>query len=654
MAAGKLDRLNVNLPPRHGKSQLISQFFPAWFLLVYPWRRVILCSYEADFAAQWGRKVRDLVIQWGPQFGVAVASDSKAADRWEIHGHGGGMQTAGVGGPILGKGADLLILDDICIAGGQLVTTRRGEIPIENVVVGDEVITHLGRWRRVTATHDRGEKEVIAVSGGGRQVLATPEHLLYTSRGWVEAQHAEDVHVVCVPELRGGVSVESNAEVLFQCVCGSEPAGEAKGLQAVPPDFSTSQGLRSEVLLEELRNDVATDAASSVVQGMRDRVREQSVRSEVLQPDLPPVELGSIRQVRKGRDCKGAEGRAGHCRCGQRQAVPAVPRSLCGEGEAAVLLNRVQELSTCRTDAGEQEPECSARRVYRMVHKKLQGSDFSISSEQVREMHGVRVNEKVGLQPHRREPSERRNGQFDCPVQFVPHPVSQIEKRGTKRVYDLTVEEDSSFVVEGIVVHNCKNADEALSATYREKTWNWYTSTAYSRLEPGAAVVHVQQRWHTDDMTGRLHDADPGRWKSLVFPALAEEGDVLGRSPGEALWPERYSVADLEEKRRLTPTWFAAQYQQVPIDREGGFFRSLEQIPIVGAAPTADQFVRVVRAWDLAATEAQTGTDPDWTVGAKLGRHKDGTFWVLGRSAGKARPAGGAGFDPADGGGGRR
>ena len=61
VAAGRLDRLQIWMPPRHGKSLIVSQFFPAWFLLVYPWKRVILCSYEADFAAQWGAKVRDLV-----------------------------------------------------------------------------------------------------------------------------------------------------------------------------------------------------------------------------------------------------------------------------------------------------------------------------------------------------------------------------------------------------------------------------------------------------------------------------------------------------------------------------------------------------------------------------------------------------------------
>ncbi len=101
------------MPPRHGKSELTSKYFPAWFLGTFPERRVILTSYEADFASTWGRKVRDILDANGPElFGVSVRPDSSAADRWDIEGTSGGMNTAGVGGPITGKGADLLIIDD--------------------------------------------------------------------------------------------------------------------------------------------------------------------------------------------------------------------------------------------------------------------------------------------------------------------------------------------------------------------------------------------------------------------------------------------------------------------------------------------------------------------------------------------------------------
>jgi predicted phage terminase large subunit-like protein len=110
--AGLLDGLVVCMPPQHGKSELISKYLPAWYLGSFPDRRVILTGYEADFAAQWGRKARDLLEQHGHLFGVRVSKRSSAVHRWDLEGREGGMTTAGVGGPITGRGAHLLIVDD--------------------------------------------------------------------------------------------------------------------------------------------------------------------------------------------------------------------------------------------------------------------------------------------------------------------------------------------------------------------------------------------------------------------------------------------------------------------------------------------------------------------------------------------------------------
>ncbi len=113
VAAGRVRRLAVTLPPRHGKSELISKYYPAWYLARFPDRRVILTSYEADFAASWGRKAKEVLQDWGKEiFGIEISEDSSAANRWDIKGHAGGMNTAGVGGPITGKGANLFIIDD--------------------------------------------------------------------------------------------------------------------------------------------------------------------------------------------------------------------------------------------------------------------------------------------------------------------------------------------------------------------------------------------------------------------------------------------------------------------------------------------------------------------------------------------------------------
>lgn len=104
-------KLFVAMPPRHGKSEMISRYTPAWFLTKYPDLKVVLASYEADFAASWGRKARELVENH-PEFGVAVSNSSKASARWELAGRKGAMFTAGAGGPVTGKGGNLLIVDD--------------------------------------------------------------------------------------------------------------------------------------------------------------------------------------------------------------------------------------------------------------------------------------------------------------------------------------------------------------------------------------------------------------------------------------------------------------------------------------------------------------------------------------------------------------
>lgn len=110
-AAGRGRRILIATPPRHGKSLLTSVWTPAWFLSLWPYRRVMLCSYEAGVATDWGRQVRNLLDEHAETLGVTLAKDSKAAGRWNTA-QGGGMTCAGVGGPITGRGADLLLIDD--------------------------------------------------------------------------------------------------------------------------------------------------------------------------------------------------------------------------------------------------------------------------------------------------------------------------------------------------------------------------------------------------------------------------------------------------------------------------------------------------------------------------------------------------------------
>ena len=105
-------RLMVLMPPRHGKSLYVSTYLPVWFLCRFPERRVILTSYQDEFARTWGRRCRNMIEDNKHLLPIRVKRTSSAADRWDLEGHLGGMVTAGAGGPITGKGAHLFVIDD--------------------------------------------------------------------------------------------------------------------------------------------------------------------------------------------------------------------------------------------------------------------------------------------------------------------------------------------------------------------------------------------------------------------------------------------------------------------------------------------------------------------------------------------------------------
>lgn len=110
-----------------------------------------------------------------------------------------------------------------------------------------------------------------------------------------------------------------------------------------------------------------------------------------------------------------------------------------------------------------------------------------------------------------------------------------------------------------------KDWAEAHSPTIRERTIEWFGSTLYSRLEPGGTIVLLQQRLHEEDLSGYLIEKHSDPWEVIRLPALAEEGDLLGRRPGEALCPQRYDETALHQIRRgMNPLAWEAMYQQKP------------------------------------------------------------------------------------------
>lgn len=127
-----------------------------------------------------------------------------------------------------------------------------------------------------------------------------------------------------------------------------------------------------------------------------------------------------------------------------------------------------------------------------------------------------------------------------------------------------------------------KGREEADSARYQERNWDWFREVAMTRLAPGAPVVIIMTRWSADDLGGMVLKPENGgaEWRVLNIPAQADhrpelgETDPLGREPGEFMVTTRgMSAAQWERRKRDTgPRSWAALYQGRPAPDEGGIF----------------------------------------------------------------------------------
>lgn len=175
-----------------------------------------------------------------------------------------------------------------------------------------------------------------------------------------------------------------------------------------------------------------------------------------------------------------------------------------------------------------------------------------------------------------------------------------------------------------IVDDPIKDQKDADSETMRENVWDWYTSTAYSRLMPGGGVIVITTRWHWDDLAGRLlSEAKKGegdQWEVVSYPAIATKKEPF-REIGEALHPERYPIDRLLAIKKVQQFKFEALYQQTPTQREGTIFK-VERIQVIDHCPA--KRMRTCRYWDKAGTEGGGA----YTAGVKMSVLENGSVLI--------------------------
>jgi predicted phage terminase large subunit-like protein len=173
-----------------------------------------------------------------------------------------------------------------------------------------------------------------------------------------------------------------------------------------------------------------------------------------------------------------------------------------------------------------------------------------------------------------------------------------------------------------------KNRDDAESSNARESTWDWYTSTAYTRLAPGGGVLVILTRWHDDDLAGRLLKAaaDNGeQWEVVNYPARAEVDEEF-RKEGEALHSERYDEEALARiEKAVGPRDWSALYQQNPVADDGDYF-TRDMINYYDRDDIDHDRMKFYCAWDLAIGKNDRN---DYTVGIVVGVDEQDQLYVV-------------------------
>ena len=607
VAKGLSPRLMVLMPPRHGKSELASRMFPAWHLGRHPEHEIIACSYNVSLAMSFSRKVKEVLHDPSYQsvFDTRLHPDFQANEEWGISGTRGGYVAAGVGGGITGKGAH-------CLPGSTLVSTSSGYLTLGALYLLKslpEITTPLGP-RRALAITKRPAPQIYELRFGSGAVLrATGEHPIYlpdrATYATVESLYGE-------AQSSGGLDLRV--------------VREAVSAAAVRPQQVGETGFDGVLLQPGMQSGAPCSQERQTLQGLR-----EPGRSDQEEPERG-VLLGGVRTEPSAP---------------LAQDLPAVLRGVSAEAfKAGLLRGGLRQYGAHGPYAWGEELELADGQRIRVLVRPDEAAD-SVQGSRVRDM---QYGQRAVLSPHRRGPGQQPTRESGDAVpdascgapQVCYDTLSVVEWVSSSEdfVYDLQVEDAGCFFAGSVLVGNCliiddpiKNAEEADSADVREKLWDWYGSTAYTRLAPGGGVLVIQTWWHDDDLAGRLQQAmaeDPesDQFELVKYPAIAERDEYLDeetdmivydecpargrfiRAKGDPLHPQRYDLVKLHRiKKTIPPRFWAALYQQNPVPDDGAYFLK-EHFRRAGLPSVKRSNVYV--AFDFAISEKKQN---DYTVG---------------------------------------
>ena len=563
IATGSKDRICVNMPPRHGKSQLVSIYFPAWFMGKYPNKKVLMVSHTTDLAVDFGRKVRNLIdsAAYSEVFpGVKLASDSKSAGRWNTS----------LGGEYFA-----------CIRRTALVSTQRGYIPAGQVRIGD-TLCNSDSGVTVQEIYDSQHPATYTVAG----LECSDKHPIWTmNRGWVYASDLVPTDILTTE------SILDRMKVLLRRIYGYLEHTYVSALvqhkvslhQPQQREMGKLRGAGCYVMRTVARvrefftgHGAATNTSTYCGEGGQQR-------------PLQPGELPMGRRVAAaeqqahqqgfgwayvGATCTGYGYDTGSHSVPQQQrdtvgGAKTTEEELRAYGSPKNIgwLRRTTAYILTRSSQKFKQSEGSAKGYMARIGKTTQNLCGVLLG--VRRVGGIKVT------------------QHDTPKHFV----------------NFLTDGNHTFFADGVLTHNCgvgsalagrgadlllvddpHNEQDIINGNFEvfEKAYEWFTYGARTRLMPGGRVAIVQTRWHQDDLTGRVtrdmaQNELSDQYEVVEFPAILEVKRAVDGAETvveKPLWPEFFDLPALYRTKASMPVFqWNAQYQQNPTSEEASIVK---------------------------------------------------------------------------------
>lgn len=568
---GKLDRLIINIAPRHGKSEMTSWLLPLWYMGLNPTAKVMQCMNSQDLAAGFGRRVRNSISKEAiatelkgadPYHDIFpnmdLAKDSGAANHWHDIA-GGEYYAVGTGGRIAGRGASLLIIDDPhALTTDTEIPTPEGFKTIKELQIGDEVYGPDGKPTKVLAKSSIYEdRELYRVTtSDGASVYSDAAHL------W---------------------SYRSGTNTTLPFVTGrtdSLAAWDKPNLPVLPsieaPDFPERKlpidpyilgvwlgnGTATLGRITSHQDDVAWFRAQFDAAGYEttDQADERNFGVLGLRAQLIGMDLYDNKHIPEA-----------YLTASPAQRLALLQGLMDTDGH--VSENGGCSFDNTNTDLIDGVQELVRSLGARAIFKRFEGSNRKAENATI-----YRVN--FSLPNACRLPRKAARLKTEYGKRGRSITVTPTGVRG--RVQCITVDREDGLFLAGrgyVVTHNSEQEAKLAESNPAifDSVYDWYVYGPRQRLQPNAKICVVQTLWSKRDLTGRLlkkmkEDDSPvaDKWKQITFPAILDEGTPSERS----LWPGFWPLETLQATRAALPvSAWSSQYQQNPVSEGAAIFK---------------------------------------------------------------------------------